>query len=48
MAEGDHSDVASYLADHPRMMGVLFTLCLLLSKGTTAATAAGGSGSAGP
>ncbi|SFR43420.1 DUF7503 family protein [Halogeometricum limi] len=32
MSETDTNAVAQYLADHPRMMGVLFTALLLLSQ----------------
>ncbi|MFB6303281.1 MAG: hypothetical protein ABEH78_10540 [Haloferacaceae archaeon] len=36
MSEDTTSGLASYLKDHPRMMGVLFTLTLLLSQAGTA------------
>ncbi|QIQ76769.1 hypothetical protein GL213_09730 [Halogeometricum borinquense] len=32
MSETDTNAVAQYLAEHPRMMGVLFTMLLLLSQ----------------
>lgn len=39
MSEKSTNAVAAYLKDHPRMMGVLFTMMLLLSQaGTVAAT----------
>lgn len=42
MSEETTSDVASYLKEHPRMMGALFTMLLLLSQaGTVAAGNAG-------
>jgi hypothetical protein len=42
MSEDTTSGLASYLKEHPRMMGVLFTLTLLLSQaGTVAAGNAG-------
>lgn len=31
------SDIATYLAENPRMMGVLFTMVLLLSQAGNAA-----------
>lgn len=37
------STMATYLKDHPRLMGVLFTLTLLLTQAGT--VAAGGNGS---
>jgi hypothetical protein len=40
------SSLAGYLREHPRMMGVLFTTCLLLSQ--TAPAAAAFSGCRGP
>lgn len=42
----DHSSMKAYLADHPRMIGVLFTMTLLLSQ--AGPVAAGGSNIAGP
>jgi len=41
------SDIAAYLAEHPRMTGVLFTTLLLLTQ-AQAAMAAATSGNAGP
>ncbi|MFB6161168.1 MAG: hypothetical protein ABEJ61_08335 [Haloferacaceae archaeon] len=42
MSEDNTAAMASYLKDHPRMMGALFTLVLLLSQaGTVAAGNAG-------
>lgn len=40
--EEDNSTFAAFLAKHPRMMGVLFTLVLLLSQIGTVSAAAGG------
>lgn len=37
-----------YLADHPKMMGVLFTTLLLLSQGMMTVSAGDGSAYAGP
>lgn len=37
-----NSEIKAFVAEHPRMMGVLFTLVLLLSQVTT--VAAGQSG----
>ena len=34
------NDIAAYLAEHPRMIGVLFTMVLLLSQAGGAAGAA--------
>lgn len=42
----DETSMKAYLADHPRMIGVLFTMTLLLSQ--AGAVAAGGSNIAGP
>lgn len=41
------NDIASYLAEHPRMIGVLFTMMLLLTQAGNAA-AGGGSTLIGP
>jgi hypothetical protein len=41
------SDLKSYLAEHPRMIGALFTMTLLLSQAGNAAAGAVG-GTAGP
>lgn len=41
------SDVAAYLAEHPRMTGVLFTTLLLLTQ-AQAAMAAASSANSGP
>lgn len=38
----DNHDVKDFLAEHPRMMGVLFTLVLLLSQVGNVAAQAGG------
>jgi len=35
MSENNTTTVRSYLENHPRMIGVLFTLMLLLSQTTT-------------
>ena len=43
MSENDNT--AAWLAEHPRMTGVLFTMLLLLSQ---AGTVAAGTGTAGP
>jgi hypothetical protein len=41
MSENDSGTIASYLKENPRMMGVLFSLMLLLSQaGNVAANAA--------
>ena len=32
-----HNKVADYLEEHPRMMGALFTICLLLMEAGNAA-----------
>ncbi|MGM0591720.1 MAG: DUF7503 family protein [Halobacteriota archaeon] len=37
MSDADTNRLASYLRDHPRMMGVLFTLTLILSQAGTVA-----------
>lgn len=37
------TDMKSYLAENPRMIGVLFTLFVLLSQAGNAAASAGGS-----
>ncbi|WP_248896523.1 DUF7503 family protein [Haloplanus halobius] len=42
MSESDSGTVATYLKNNPRMMGVLFTMLLLLSQAGT--VAAGNSG----
>jgi hypothetical protein len=39
----DESTMASYLREHPRMAGVLFTILLLLSQAGNAAAEGGGS-----
>ena len=44
MSENDNAD-AAWLAEHPRMTGVLFTMMLLLSQ---AGAVAAGSSAAGP
>jgi hypothetical protein len=41
------SEIAAYLAEHPKMTGVLFTTLLVLSQ-AQAAMAAATSGNAGP
>lgn len=41
--EDNHDDLKAFMAEHPRMMGVLFTLLLLLTQvGNVAAGQAGG------
>ena len=47
MSESDSGTVAAYLKDNPRMMGVLFTMLLLLSQAGTVAASNGG-GISGP
>lgn len=42
----DSSSVAAYLAEHPKMAGVLFTTMVLLSQ--AGAVAAGGGTTVGP
>lgn len=42
----ERTTLEAYLADHPRMIGVLFTMLLLLAQAGTAA--AGMSSNAGP
>lgn len=42
MAETTDGKLASYLADHPRMMGALFTLMVLLTKAGSVAADHGG------
>lgn len=42
----DDSTMAAYLKEHPRMIGVLFTILLLLSQAGN--VAAGGSSISGP
>ena len=40
--QGENSDIKAWIAKHPRMMGVLFVLMMLLSQvGTVAAGNAG-------
>ncbi len=41
MSENNTTTVRSYLENHPRMIGVLFTLMLLLSQAGSAAAGAG-------
>lgn len=47
MSENDNGTVATYLKENPRMMGVLFTMLLLLSQAGTVA-AGNGAGISGP
>ncbi|UPV74186.1 hypothetical protein M0R89_16805 [Halorussus limi] len=42
-----HESLAAYLESHPRMMGALFTMCLLLMQAGNVA-ANGASTNAGP
>jgi hypothetical protein len=44
----DSSDVAQFLSNHPRMIGTLFALMLLLGSATTAAAVGPGSTPVGP
>jgi hypothetical protein len=37
MSENESGSVATYLKNHPRMMGVLFTALMLLSQAGTVA-----------
>ena len=39
---------SQFLSDHPRMIGVLFTMLVLLSSTSAAVAGAGVSGTAGP
>ena len=39
--EKDNSELKAFIAKHPRMMGVLFTLMLLLSQVGTVAAGSG-------
>ena len=40
-ADSDSDTLASYLSDHPRMMGALFTVLLLLSQAGSAVAHSG-------
>lgn len=40
------SDISSWLAEHPKMLGVLFTVMVLLTQ--AGSVAANGTGCAGP
>lgn len=42
MSESDSGTVATYLKENPRMMGVLFTMLMLLSQAGTVAAGNGG------
>jgi hypothetical protein len=42
MSAEDNGSIATYLKNHPRMMGVLFTAMLLLSQAGSAAAANNG------
>jgi len=44
----DSKAVAEYLAEHPKMTGVLFTMTLLLTQAGSALAGANGAGVAGP
>lgn len=46
MSEDNASGLAQHLKEHPRMMGALFTMLLLLSQAGT--VAAGGGYTGGP
>jgi hypothetical protein len=46
MSEEENSGLASYLKEHPRMMGALFTAVLLLSQAGNVAASNGAT--AGP
>ena len=46
MSEESDSRMASFLKDHPRFIGVLFTLAVLLTQAGT--VVASGSGYSGP
>lgn len=41
MVDGNNNRLAEYLEEHPRMIGALFTLLLLLSQAGTAAAHGG-------
>lgn len=45
--ESNSSGMAAYLAEHPKMVGVLFTMMILLSQ-AGAVAAGGGTSTAGP
>ncbi|WP_338738004.1 DUF7503 family protein [Haloplanus salilacus] len=47
MSETDSGTVATYLKENPRMMGVLFTMLLLLSQAGTV-VASNGAATSGP
>jgi len=46
MSESNHGSLASFLTDNPRMIGVLFTMTLLLAQ--TGAVSAGNVAINGP
>ena len=48
MAEKTNSTLATFLADHPRMMGALFTLLVLLTKSSTVMADGCSTGCTGP
>lgn len=47
MSDSNSSTMAQYLRDHPRMMGVLFTLAVLLSQAQPVLADCSGSGCSG-
>lgn len=42
------SKVAAYLAENPKMIGVLFTMTLLVAQASSTVVASGSSATAGP
>lgn len=49
MTNEDESKIATFLKDHPRMLGVLFTLTLAVAQaGTVVAEGSGTGGYSGP
>ena len=40
--QGENSDITAWIAKHPRMMGVLFVLMMLLTQVGTVAAGNGG------
>lgn len=48
MSDDDGSGLTTYLAEHPRMIGVLFTITLLLSQATPVMAGGTNGTTAGP
>lgn len=44
----DNTKLKNYLANHPKMLGVLFTALMLLTQAGSAIAGNGGVGTAGP